>query len=256
MVFKGYLAHGRDRREGDAHRLSWLPGQRRSKKEEGTDTESTRFEALLIQALDGMQNLRRLHLCEAGFYGRSLSLLGPVQSIGHFRRAHLTSLSFDGRFCGCGITLPVQLEAHTILASQIYSIIQNQPLLQHLQLPSWFGELVKEPILPKDVPQLISLCASASDARLIIFGRPVATLKLLDPPVDPFLDAWDHLSCSTVPIRDLTFRLPSSRSVPVPVQHLQAIVTHLPRLEPLTVMGVRDVDHSGIVKFVAQLIHL
>ncbi|KAG8993656.1 hypothetical protein FRB94_010485 [Tulasnella sp. JGI-2019a] len=229
-AFDGYLITDMEDNDDGA---MWSPRQHGDKR---SYAEVVQFKILLTQAINGMKNLRSLRLRESEHYLEPLSLGGPIQYPGHFHHAHLTSLNIGGRWCHLGWVSTKHLPAQTTAATRILSIIRNQPLLEYLRLPMEFCELVKEPFLPTDIPQLRSLCASADDAGLIVPGRPVTRLQLLHPPTYSFRDTWKDLGRSTKPLRDLTiqfFHPALSLS-----DQLPGMITHLPQLETLTILGV------------------
>ncbi|KAG8980758.1 hypothetical protein FRB94_009792 [Tulasnella sp. JGI-2019a] len=219
------------------------------------DRRRKKFEVLVVRALGNLSNLRELNLRDIYFGPATPPWSAPIKLLGYFHRTPLTSLGVSGPrvWCEAGVTSPGHLRVQTECAAEVFSLIRNQPLLQRLRLPVGFGELLEEKFSPTDIPQLTSLSAAASDARLIVPGRPVTSLDLLTVPSRRFADIWREISRSTAPLVQITLHITSDSPLAL---NMQAMAEHLQDLERLSLIGVGNIHYEAIAATLNSLAHL
>ncbi|KAG9003905.1 hypothetical protein FRB94_002822 [Tulasnella sp. JGI-2019a] len=83
----------------------------------------------------------------------------------------------------------------------IAPILRLQPLLEHLDLR--LGQWNMETLGPYDIPDLTTLSAGVDEARFIVPGRPITSLKLSIRRMEED-EAWRNMSASTRRMSSLT----------------------------------------------------
>ncbi|KAG8851742.1 hypothetical protein FRB96_009107 [Tulasnella sp. 330] len=216
-------------------KYKWAGDQRRKK-----------LEAMLVRALDNMTNLHSFQLRDLYFGPATPPWSAPLSLISQLRRAPLTSLSVDAPrvWCETGVTTPGHLRLQTICTAELFSLIRRQPGLEYLRLPAGFGEMVEGQLLATDVPKLTSLTAGVADARLVVPGRPITSLNLLDLPSRHFSDAWNDMSRSTAPLTEVT--LTSSSGSARLASNMEAIGVHIDDIKSLTILGIREEHYEAV----------
>lgn len=117
-------------------------------------------------------------------------------------------------------------------ATQLVVMLRCQPRLKELELLSGPWDVTS--LLKSDIPELRTLEAGPEDARTIVPGRPIRSLKLrLSKGLDE--DTWKALGMSTVGVRDLTLDLILGSGLAAAIA---SAATYLGGVEQLGLRGV------------------
>ncbi|KAG8999686.1 hypothetical protein FRB94_005989 [Tulasnella sp. JGI-2019a] len=187
------------------------------------------FEKVLVASLNNMENLRELHIKHVS----PLPSHKQWNCLPLIRKSRLSSLAVL-KFSGATILYTDPS------VSDVFPLIRDHPLLEHLRLPKGYGNL---PFLSTDIACLKSLDAMSTDARMILPGRPVTTLVLRDTPSPPS-ETWRDLGRSTGPLTRIS--LPGSLDTSQLTSNLSVMADCLEHLESLSIGTLSFVGYDDV----------
>lgn len=195
-------------------------------------------ERILAEALDLMTGLKALTLTRMDLDTRSVRIFKTIIA----PRVQLHYLKIGDPVYES--TFLVWNFAQTLATSQVFRLIIFQSELRTLILP--FLETLRDNRLvlsASHIPVLNTLTAGVLAARLIVPGRPIKSLSLLELPHTDIDATWDAFASSEGPISELSLVVTRSHLL---ADNLRSIVEHLPHVTSLRLAGIRDKDYTAV----------
>ncbi|KAG9000878.1 hypothetical protein FRB94_005101 [Tulasnella sp. JGI-2019a] len=180
-----------------------------------------------VASIHHMVNVQILTLSDFGWLGTPYQNLVRDAISSTASLSSLTILTIEGK----AFDISSRHEGYSL---ELSLLLGSLPLLECLQLPSGDWDL-EGCILQSDVPYLGRLLARSQEARLLVPGRSITSLAIVQLFEVPDPDEWRFLAASAVPIT--FFALNDTRSPKVLKSVLRSVAKHFKDVQRLILHG-------------------